>query len=299
MSVAIADLSERGVLGLTGPDRYAFLQTLVSNDVLSAGPDRALFATLLTPQGKFLHELLIAAAGERLLVDTEKSRLADLLRRLTLYRLRAKVELADLTSQWAVFAVFGAGAAAAFGLDARPGAARVLGEGSIFVDPRLDRLGLRLVAPRAEGEAAIAAAGLAVNAGFDAWDAHRLALGVPDGSRDIQPDKSFLLESNVDELNGISFTKGCYVGQELTARTKHRGTVRKRLFTVRYDGPPPPPGTPVMAGAREVGTMRSGRDGIGLASVRLDELEQARAEGARLLAEGREVHTEQPDWVRL
>lgn len=299
MSVDIAPLPERGILGLAGPDRSTFLQTLVSNDVLSAGPGRAIFATLLTPQGKFLHELLIAATGDRLLVDTEMSRLPDLQRRLTLYRLRAKVDLADLSADWAVFAAFGQGAAAAFGLEPAAGAARVLGQGSLFVDPRLDRLGVRIIAPRAEAEAAIAAAGLAVTADFEAWDRWRLALGVPDGSRDIQPDKSFLLESNIDELNGISFTKGCYVGQELTARTKHRGTVRKRLFTVRYDGPAVDPGTPVMAGDREVGTMRSGRAGIGLASMRLDELDQARAAGLPLLAGGREVHAEQPDWVRL
>ena len=138
-----------------------------------------------------------------------------------------------------------------------------------FVDPRLAALGVRCILPRADIRCALEGTGLA-EAGFPAYDRLRLELGVPDGSRDLVPEKSILLESGFDELNGVDWQKGCYIGQELTARTKYRGLIKKRLMPVEIDGPAPAPGTIVTADGREVGEMRSSRDGLGLALLRLE-----------------------------
>jgi folate-binding protein YgfZ len=238
-----------------------------------------------------------------LLLDTEAARLADLVRRLTMYKLRAKVSVADASGQFAVVAAFGPAALSALGLaDAEAGSATPFAGGVATVDPRLATLGARLILPRDGAEAAFAAAGLAAGTAEE-WDAWRLGLGVPDSSRDILIDKSFLLESNFEEMNGVDFNKGCYVGQETTTRSKFRGTVRKRIFRVEAaDGTVPPPGTPLMgpgleAGSlREVGSMRSGRDGQGLAMVRLEELAAA---GGTLTAEGISLRAIKPDWVKI
>jgi hypothetical protein len=112
-----------------------------------------------------------------------------------------------------------------------------------------------------------------VDAAFEDWDRHRLALGLPDGSRDMAPEQSVLLEGGFDELRGISWTKGCYMGQELTARTRYRGLLKRRLVPVAVDGPLPPRGAPVLAGDAEVGEMRSGRDALGMALLRLEALD--------------------------
>ena len=142
-------------------------------------------------------------------------------------------------------------------------------------DPRLPDAGWRILAPEA----------LAATADDLAWDAHRLALGLPDGTRDLEPEKSVLLEAGFDELHGISWTKGCYMGQELTARTRYRGLLKRRLVQVRSEHGLPPPGTSILAAGREAGQMRSSRDGLGLAMLRLDALGLAlEADGSRLLA---------------
>jgi folate-binding protein YgfZ len=291
-------LDDRGVLVLDGPEAKDFLQGLVSNDVRKVGPDRAIYAALLTPQGKYLFDFTIFEKDGALLLDTERARLPDLAKRLTMYKLRAKVTVADASDRFAVAAVFGPGAIAALGLPAgaEPGAAAAFAGGVAAVDPRLAELGARAVLPREGGAEALRAAGVEA-ASVEDWDAFRLALGVPDGTRDLLVDKSFLLESNFEELNGVDFHKGCYVGQENTTRSKFRGVVRKRLFRVEAEeGAVPPPGTPLMAGEREVGVMRSGRGGQGLALLRLEELEAA---GNTLSAEGARLVAVKPDWMRL
>lgn len=269
-------LTGRSLLALGGDDAVSFLQGLITNDAALLAPERGLFAALLTPQGKFLHELILARAGDTIFIDTEAERRADLQRRLTLYRLRAKVTIAA-PEDGAVVAVFGPGSTAAFGLDAVAGMARDLPGGAVaLVDPRLAALGVRLIGPAAAIEAALAAAGLAAGDDPAAYDRFRLDLGVPDGSRDIAVDRGFLLENNYEELNGVSFTKGCYVGQELTARTKHRATIKKRLFKVEFDpaAEPPEPDTPILLGGHEAGAMRSSRPGVGLALMRLEYLQE-------------------------
>ena len=285
-------LEDRGVIAVSGPDRRAFLQGLVSNDVEKVAPDRAVYAALLTAQGKYLHDFIMAAAGDAIWLDAEAARLADLKRRLSMYRLRAKVAIDDLPDL-AVAAVFGDGAPAALGLPETAGAARAFGEGLAFVDPRLTALGARVILPRDRIRGALAEAGLA-ETDFAAYDRHRLALGIPDGSRDLVLEKSILLESGFDELNGVDWQKGCYIGQELTARTKYRGLIKKRLFPVRIDGPAPPD-TEVTFGGKDAGEMRSSRDGLGLALLRLDAV----AAGQPLSAGRATLTPMQPDWMQV
>ena len=279
-------LEDRGVLALTGDDRVPFLQGLTTNDVGRVAADRVLFSAFLTPQGKYLHDFFMAAVGDALLLDCEAARRDDLLRRLRIYRLRSAVTLEDATARFVVAALIGDDAPARVGLKASdPGAAAPFADGLAYRDPRLPALGGRAFLPRDHAAAALAAAGLDE---VDARDYHRLrlSLGVPDGSRDMVVEKSTLLESNFDELGAISWDKGCYLGQELTARTRYRGLVKKRLVPVTVDGPLPPGGTPVTLDGREVGEMRGGADGLALALIRLDALTRATAGETPLVAAG-------------
>ena len=276
----------RGVLAISGEDRVAFLQGLTSNDVAAVSADRAIFSTFLTPQGKYLHDFFIAARSDALLIDCEADRRDDLMRRLRMYRLRSKVDLQDVTDDVAVAAVTGDGAAALVGLTGtEPGQATAFGEGIAFVDPRLSGLGIRALLPRETAETALRETG-AEPAELDSYDRLRLTLGVPDGSRDLIVEKSTLLESNYDALNAISWDKGCYLGQELTARMKYRGLVKKRLMPVTIDGPLPADGTPITLDGREVGEMRSGNGALGIALLRLDAAERSAQPGAGNLVAG-------------
>src|SRR5271168_633527 len=267
-------LDYRGILAVSGPDRRPFLQGLVSNDVDKVGPTAARYAALLTAQGKYLHDFVMVEAGESIWLDTEAARLGDLKRRLSIYRLRAKASL-DERPDLCVAAVVGADAPAALGLSSEPGAARVFALGVAFVDPRLGALGARAILPREGARAILTDAGL-VEAEFDRYDRLRLSLGIPDGSRDLVPEKSILLESGFDELNGVDWQKGCYIGQELTARTKYRGLIKKRLMPVRIEGPPPTSGAVVTADGRDAGEMRSSRDGVGLALLRIEPVREGK-----------------------
>ena len=291
-------LENRSIIGVGGPDARVFLQGLISNDVNKVTPTRAIYAALLTPQGKFLHDFFIAELDGRLVLDCEAERAGDLMKRLTLYRLRSKVELTDLTAELRVAAIIGGDAAAVLGLAGEPGAAGDIAGGVGFVDARLAAMGARVILPAASAVDVLAGLGLQPAVISD-YHRLRFALGVPDGSRDVAIDKSFLLESNFEELNAIDFNKGCYVGQELTARTKHRGGVRKRLFRVEVDGPLPDPGTPVMLGEKEAGIMRSGLEHTGIALLRLEDVEAAGASGQDLTAGGAKLTPIKPYWVRL
>ncbi|MBB2155432.1 folate-binding protein YgfZ [Gluconacetobacter diazotrophicus] len=264
-----AFLPDRAVLAISGADRVSFLQGLVSNDVAAVAPGQAVWTAFLTPQGKWQADffLFAEADGERLLLDCEAAQ-ADMLRqRLARYRLRSDVSI-DPTG----FAVHAAWGAVPAMLDSAIGAP----------DPRLAEAGWRLILPRPAPDATDHAA----------YDAHRLALGLPDGSRDCEEGKTLLLEANFEALNGISWTKGCYMGQELTARTRYRGLVRRKLLPVS-GAALPPPGTPLMHGEKEAGIMASSRDGRGLAMLRLDH------RSAELTAEGHSVQVHIPSWLTL
>jgi len=279
------ELESRGVLGVAGGDAAEFLQDLVSNDIAPAGAGQAVYAALLTPQGKYLHDFMVVKGADGFLLDCESARLMDLGQRLGAYRLRADVELLDATEDWRVAAVLGDSAAAPFGLaDAEPGAAAALkGGGVIYRDPRPQMLGLRALLPRDTGFGPLAAAGFSLGTAAD-YERARIAAGVPDGSRDMTVGKATLMEYGFETLNGVDFDKGCYVGQELTARTKYRGLVRRRLQRVFIDGPLPPPGTPVMADGKEAGEIRSGLEDQALALLRLDRSSEAAEAGIPLTA---------------
>ena len=238
----IVPLASRSVLEVSGADRVSFLQGLVSNDVTEAAPGRAVWAALLTPQGKWLADFFIFAEGGRLLLDCEAGQAGMLAQKLTRFRLRADVQVQPV--DLLVHAAW----------DGDPGAAMQA------PDPRLDDAGWRVLS---DGP-------LLATAGFEEWDRRRLGLGLPDGSRDLEAEKTTLLEAGFDELHGLSWTKGCYMGQELTARTKYRGLLKRRLVPVRVEGPLPSPGSPVLRDGVEVGAMRSGQGDLGLALLRLD-----------------------------
>ena len=270
--IHIAPLPARGVLEITGDDRVSFLQGLVSNDVALAAPGRAIWAALLTPQGKWLADFFILFDGERLLLDIERAQAEMLMQRLTRFRLRAKVQLRDLSETMHVHAAWGG---IPTGLPQNVVAA---------ADPRLEAAGWRILSP----------APLPANEDAGAWDAHRLELGLPDGSADLEADKTVLLEAGFDELHGVSWSKGCYMGQELTARTKYRGLVKRRLVPVGVAGPLPPSGTPVLLNGAEIGTMRSGRGERGMAQLRLEAIA---AKG--LTCGGATLTPRRPGWMAL
>ncbi len=287
-------LEHRGVLRVGGPDSRSFLQGVVTADVERVDPGRAAWSAFLTPQGKFLHEFFLVEADGALLLDCEAGRRADLMKRLSIYKLRSKAEIEDATDSLAIVALVGEGALAAAGLPAESGSAAAFAGGVAFVDPRLAALGGRALLPRDGAAAALEGAGFRLGTLAD-YDRVRLALGVPDGSRDLEVERSILLENGFDELGGVDWKKGCYMGQELTARTKYRGLVKKRLMPVRIDGPAPEPGTPVLREGKEAGVMRSACDGVGLALLRLDRLEGTGAGG--LAAGEARLTAQRPDWA--
>ena len=262
----LAHLPDRTVLAVGGEDRVAFLQGLVSNDVTLASPGRAIWAALLTPQGKWLADFFVMSDGERLLLDLSGAHASLVAGKLGRFRLRSRVTIEPC------------GLAVHAGWDGEPPAGLVGGR-----DERLAGAGFRLLAD----------ARLAVNAEASDYDRHRLLLGLPDGARDLEPEKSLLLEAGFDELNGVSWTKGCYMGQELTARTRYRGLLKRRLVPVTASGALPAAGTALMAGEREAGTMRSSRDELGMAVVRLEHLHDALTGG------GVTLHARVPPWMRL
>jgi folate-binding protein YgfZ len=258
----VALLPDRAVVRVAGPDARKFLQGLVSNDVTGAAP---VWSALLTPQGKWLHDFFVVADGEALVLETPAARAEDLAARLKKFRLRAKVELAVEPATVAV----GWG-----GAPMPPGA---------WADPRLPAAGWRHLGA------------LPADAGAEVFDLHRLALGLPDGVPDLEPEKSILLEAGFDELRGISWSKGCFMGQELTARTRYRGLVKKRLLPVAVEGPLPPPGARLMQGEAEAGEMRGGRGALGLALLRLDAVER----GTPITFDSTVLTPRVPDWVVL
>jgi folate-binding protein YgfZ len=276
-------LIHRSVIAIGGPDRVEFLQGLISNDVSKASPGQAIWAALLTPQGRFLNDMFVVdGGGETLLLETERERAPGLAKKLSMYKLRSKVTVEDRGAALEVAVAFGPDVATAL---------PVAGT-TAFVDPRLAELGLRVIAPVGTAATALQAQGFSA-APTHIYDALRLGLGVPDGSRDLPVEKALLLESGFDELHGVDWDKGCYMGQELTARTKYRGLVKRRLFPVKVEGPLPAPGTAIQRDGQDVGEIRSGSGDRALAMLRLD------ARDGALTAEGARIVPEVPGWMRL
>jgi hypothetical protein len=277
-------LPKRTLLRLSGKDTRAFLQNLVTNDINQLQPRSALYAALLTPQGKFLHDFIIVDWQGSLFLDCLRERAPDLIRRLTMYKLRADVTIEDVGDAYDIIALFGIGN-------------RTLPENDallVYDDPRRAELGSRMIAAK-EADWRSATADMS-RSDSDSYDRFRLALGIPEGGTDIVPEKNFLLECNFEELHGVSFAKGCYVGQELTARTKYRANIRKRLFRFVYDGEIAP-GDHISAGDREIATVTSFRKPYGLALTRLADWGKLAETPVPLLPHGLELI--KPEYVAL
>lgn len=266
----IAYLPDRGVVEISGEDRVTYLQGLISNDVAALAPGQAVWAALLTPQGKWLADFFVLAQPDRFLLDCEQAQAEMLVAKLSRFRLRSKVALRDASAEFAVHAGWSSPAPE---------------HGIVFADPRLPEAGWRALLDGAMHGAMDASA----------YALHRLELGLPGGSEDMEAEKSVLLEAGFDELHGVSWTKGCYMGQELTARTRYRGLVKRRLVPVAVDGPLPAPGTPVFRGEAEVGTMRSGLGGQGMALLRLEAI----TAGELLRCGEASLTPRLPTWIHL
>ena len=280
-------LTDRAVIRIAGDDARRFLQELISNDIEKLGPATAIHAALLTPQGKYLHDFFVFEHAAAIHFDCETERRDDLIRRLKRYRLRAKIDIEE-NDALNSFALTG---------DCVHEMAGPFADGIVYVDPRLAELGARAALP--DGGAAALEADRFEPMSRDDYERLRIGQGVPDGSRDLVVDKALLLESGFEELAGVDFEKGCYVGQEVTARMKHRGLVRKRLLPVEIDGPAPTPGTVVLRGETAVGEMRSSIKGQGLALLRLEDAELATASEVPLRAGDARIHPLMPNWMRI
>ena len=264
-----AMLEDRGVVSVTGADATGFLQGLLTNDVERLEPGQARYAALLTPQGKILFDMIVVRGpGEEpsYLIDCAGVQAADLARRLGFYKLRAKVAIADVSADRAVAAFWGD----------EPSS---VDEGLLYADPRDPRLGWRAILPRP-----IAAAVGSEHVGE--YEGLRIAVGAPKGGLDFAYADAFPHDANLDLLHGVDFDKGCYVGQEVVSRMKHRGTARKRIARVKLAGPAPAPGTPVLDRELAVGALGSSSGREALALIRLDRAEEAKAAGRTLSAGG-------------
>jgi len=262
-------LPGRGLIKISGPDARAYLQGLVSQDMNRVHASQAVYGAFLSPQGKFQYDFFAFDLDGAVVLDCAADQLAGFLKKLTLYKLRSAVELSDISADFDVFSILD-------NLDFTDrGQARALDGGVLFADPRVLEMGCRAVLPNASA-AVLPALGLVagdlVAGDLVAYEQRRLRLGLGDGWRDMTPNKALLLENGFEELAGVDFDKGCFMGQELTARTRYRGLVKKRLLPVTIDGPAPPPGTDLIVDARNAGEMKSSSGNLGLALVRLDKL---------------------------
>lgn len=258
-------LADRGVLRVTGADAHKLLQGVITNNLDKAQGGAAIHAGLLSPQGKILFDFFVAAEGDGFLIEAAKDRLAELAKRLGFYRLRAQVELAEVP-EVSVAAVWGG--------------APNIPEGAIaFADPRLAELGIRILLPAGTRVADLGCA----QAGEAEYHALRIKLGVPEGGSDYTFGDTFPHEALFDQLNGVDFRKGCFVGQEVVARMQHRGTTRKRVVPVEGDAPLTT-GVEVKAGELPIGPIGSVDGAVGLALLRLDRAEEAASKGTPLTA---------------
>jgi folate-binding protein YgfZ len=284
--VPTAHLSDRGVVRVTGEEARKFLDGLFTCDMDRVTPEAARFGALLTPQGKILFDFIVVEApqdaGGGFYLDCVRVFAPDLVKRLTFYKLRAKVAVEDLSASLAVVAGWGEAS--------RPDQ----DVGLVATDPRLASLGWRAtvavedvasLAPRGDEEA-------------EAYHAHRIALGVPAAGKDFLWNDAFPHEAMMDQLHGVDFEKGCYVGQEVVSRMQHRGTARTRTIPVVYlDGFVAEAGSDVTAGGRTLGTVGPGAAGRALAMIRLDRAADAVAAGETLRAGGLAVRIEKPAWI--
>ncbi|RDV02423.1 YgfZ/GcvT domain-containing protein [Undibacter mobilis] len=281
-------LPDRGVIKVSGEAARGFLNGIVTSDVGKVGPGAARFAALLTPQGKIIADFLVTEAaaedGGGFYLDAPKALAPALAQKLNFYKLRAKVTIEDLSDRLGVMAVWSGTGTSDYGLT--------------YPDPRLPALGCRVILP--PDVAAEAAADLGASlADAEAYETHRIALGVPRGGHDFTYGDTFPHEADMDQLDGVDFDKGCYIGQEVVSRVEHRATARSRVVPVAYEDNAPMQGLEVMAGDKQVGMMGSALDGRGLALLRLDRVGDAMAAGTPLVSGGVALRVVKPDWARF
>jgi folate-binding protein YgfZ len=274
-------LEDRGVLRLAGADSRKFLQGLVTSNVDKVREGEGLHAGLLTPQGKILFDFFVIEDGGSLLIDIAGDKASELAKRLGFYKLRAAVEIAEEPSL-VVAAIWG-------GTPSLP-------DGAIaFPDPRLPEFGTRVILPTGTSAAELGCA----EASSDDYHALRITLGVPEGGRDYAFGEAFPHEALFDQLGGVDFAKGCFVGQEVVSRMEHRGTARRRIVPVEGDGPLPASGTSIEAAGAAIGTLGSVSGRKGLAMLRLDRAEEAVARGVPLTADGVKLTLHRPAFARF
>lgn len=281
-------LPDRGVVKVVGDDARRFLNGLVTNDMTKVSPGHPRFAALLTPQGKIIVDFIIAEApaddGGGFFLDAPKALAGTLVEKLNFYKLRAKVICEDLSEVLGVMAVWNGHGDSEYGLS--------------YPDPRLAALGSRVMLP--PHLSAEAASDLGATLGdAQAYEAHRIALGVPRGGLDFIYADTFPHEADLDQLNGVDFEKGCYIGQEVVSRVEHRASARSRVVPITYDEFAPSGGLPIMAGDKQVGTVGSSAKGHGLALMRLDKIADALAAGTPLVAGGVTLRAVKPAWAKF
>src|SRR5262252_303085 len=281
-------LTDRGVVKVIGDDARTFLNGLLTADIGLVRPDNACFAALLTPQGKIIVDAIVAEAPARdgggFFLDVPKALAKSCIDRLNFYKLRAKVIVEDLSEVLGVMAAWEGEAATEYGL--------------CYRDPRQPALGLRVILPPHLAAEAAADLGAALMPAA-AFESHRIALGIPRGGLDFIYGDVFPHEADMDQLHGVDFHKGCFVGQEVVSRMEHRGNVRTRIVPVAFDGFAPDAGAAVMAGEKQVGTFGSSAGGRALAMLRLDRAEDALAAGHTLVAGAVTLRLIKPDWARF
>jgi len=299
-------LPDRGVIKLAGDDARNFLHGLVTADILTLAPAAARFTALLTPQGKIIADFLVTEGsaaqanefGSGFFLDIPRALDATLTQRLNLYKLRAKVTVEDKSATLGVLAAWHEGAN-----EQAAAQTHEMKIGLCYADPRLPALGLRAIIPSELAAQAAAELGADLTDSA-AYDAHRIALGVPQGGVDFAYNDAFPHETDMDQLGGVDFKKGCFVGQAVVSRMQHRGTARTRAVPVRFEGRAPESGTAITAGGRAVGTLGSATvgsagGGRGIALLRLDRVDEALAEGGTLSAGTVPIHLVKPDWARF
>jgi folate-binding protein YgfZ len=281
-------LSDRGVVKVAGEDARHFLNGLATNDIGKVAPGAPRFAALLTPQGKIIVDFIVAEApaedGGGFFLDCPRALAPTLRDKLNFYKLRAKVMVEDLSEVLGVMAAWDGAGDTDYGL--------------CYPDPRLEALGMRVMLPPHLAQEAAADLGAAL-VSEAAYDAHRIALAVPRGGEDFVYDGTFPHEADMDQLGGVDFDKGCYVGQEVVSRVEHRHSARSRVVPVTYADAAPLGGLPVMAGDKQVGTFGSAAKGRGLALLRLDRVADALAAGTSLTAGGIPLRVMKPAWAKF
>src|ERR1700691_5959564 len=280
-------LPDRGVVKVGGEAARDFLNGLVTTDVTLLRPGLGGFGALLTPQGKIVVDFLITEApsghGGGFLIDCPRALAQALADKLGFYKLRAKVGVENLSDSLGVLAAWDGDFAV------KPDLA--------FADPRNAALGWRILIPEELAQKVTDLIGAELVDGA-AYDAHRIASGVPRGGLDFMYGDAFPHETNMDRLHGVDFDKGCYVGQEVVSRMQHRGTARTRTIRVILDGASPAPGEAILAGDKAVGTMGSTAGANGLALLRIDRVADALEAGTPLTSGGLALHLAEPDDVR-